>query len=88
MGADRFSPLTLTKCSGRGRVNLPLIYTSRAAHSLDTQGSAAVPDWVHKNIYFFFQSQQVFDASGVAGRPDAFAEWLWVTGNTMLLQSP
>jgi hypothetical protein len=63
MGADRFSPLTLTKCSGRGRVNRPVICTSRAALSLDTQGSAAVPDWVHKNTYHFFQSKQVFDAS-------------------------
>jgi len=86
LGADRFSPLTLTKCSGRGRVNRPLIYTCRAALSLDTLRDPQPFHTGSTKIEISFFHSKVFDVSVFTGRPDAFADWLWVIGSTTLLQ--
>lgn len=61
------------------------IYLSCCSVVRHTQGSAAVPHWVHKNTDFFFHSK-VFDVSVFIGRFDAFADGVWVTGSTTPLQ--
>jgi hypothetical protein len=45
------------------------IYLSCSSVVIHTQGSAAVPHWVHKNTDFFFQ-RKVFDVSVFTGRSD------------------
>ena len=70
MCADRFSPLTLTKCSGRGRVSRPLIYTSRAVLSLDSVWDPQPFQTGSTKIHIVhFQSKQLFDVCVVTGRP-------------------
>jgi hypothetical protein len=61
------------------------IYLSCCSVVRHTQGSAAVPHWVHKNTDFSFHSK-FFDVSLFTGTFDAYADWLCVTGSTMLLQ--